>query len=351
MVELLADYQFYTVPPTSSARRPQRRHRRQRDGVPDHTASDRLRFGASFLRLLQFDVDRGEMIVDTYSPFLDNFGATEYDIRQDGSQTKPRYNGSEDNLTLPVDLTSRKTSFATESLAAYVPGGVIGADEVTADGTATVTWSGLAPASSYAWIVSARSRDGGVAVAQPAVFRTAKAQPTVTATAAAVDWGTAATVTVRVAAGAWPATGTVQLKEGDTVRGSTTLVDGSASFTLPKGLAVGSHPLTVSYPGQRRVRGGAGQRHRHRQRATAVERVEGLQRQGHRQLPGQGLPGVLVHPEPEAGRPHRSLAGAGDERGGCHRLDAVANLHGRRCRGPSGQGLQSPVVHPQSGTG
>ncbi len=252
VVELLADYQFYTVP--ASELWPDKVDANgdidvNGDGVVDHKATDRLQFGASFLRLLQFNVAKAQMHIDTYSPLLNNFGATEYDIRQDGSQTKPRYNGSEDNLTLPVDLTSRKTSFATESLAAYVPGGVIGADEVTADGTATVTWSGLAPASSYAWIVSARSRDGGVAVAQPAVFRTAKAQPTVTATAAAVDWGTAATVTVRVAAGAWPATGTVQLKEGDTVRGSTTLVDGSASFTLPKGLAVGSHPLTVSYPG------------------------------------------------------------------------------------------------------
>ncbi|MFD6680520.1 hypothetical protein [Micromonospora parva] len=101
--------------------------------------------------------------IDTYSPFLKNFGATEYDIRQDGSQPKPRYNGSEDNLTLPVDLTTRKTSFSTDSLAAYVPSGTIGTDEVTSNGVATTTWDKLLPGTSYGWIVSARSADGGEA--------------------------------------------------------------------------------------------------------------------------------------------------------------------------------------------
>ncbi|MEK8108454.1 carbohydrate-binding protein [Micromonospora sp. M12] len=113
------------------------------------------------------------MHIDTYSPFLKNFGATEYDIRQDGSQPKPRYNGSEDNLTLPVDLTTRKTSFSTDSLAAYVPSGTIGTDEVTSNGVATTTWDKLLPGTSYGWIVSAKSADGGEAVAQPAVFGTA----------------------------------------------------------------------------------------------------------------------------------------------------------------------------------
>ncbi|MFK3979536.1 carbohydrate-binding protein [Micromonospora sp. NPDC050397] len=252
VVELLADYQFYTVP--AGELWPELVDSVGNidingDGTPDHKATDRLQLGASFLRLLQFDVDRAEMHIDTYSPFLDNFGATEYDIRQDGSQTKPRYNGSEDNLTLPVDLSTRKTSFTTDSLAVYVPSGVIGSDEVAANGTATVTWSGLLPGSSYAWIVSARSADGGSAVAQPAVFRTVKGAPTVTATSAATDWGTAAKVTVKVTAGSTPVAGTVELREGNTVRGSATLSGGSATFTLPVGLAGGDHRLTASYAG------------------------------------------------------------------------------------------------------
>ena len=165
------------------------------------------------------------------------------------SQTRPRYNGAEDNLTLPVDLSTRKTSFATDSLAAYVPAGVIGTDEITANGTASVTWTGLQPATSYAWVVEARTADGGVAVAQPAVFRTAKGIPTVTATSTPVAWGTAAKVTVTVDAAPAPVTGTVTLREGDTVRGSAALAGGTATFTLPVGLAGGTHALTASYSG------------------------------------------------------------------------------------------------------
>src|SRR3546814_3043402 len=84
------------------------------DGVTDHKTTDLLQFGASFLRLLQFDVDRSEMIIDTYSPMFDNFGATEYDDRH-------RYNGAEDNLTLPVDLTTRTTTFETDGLTVVTP--------------------------------------------------------------------------------------------------------------------------------------------------------------------------------------------------------------------------------------
>ncbi|SNT63910.1 Calcineurin-like phosphoesterase [Asanoa hainanensis] len=252
VVELLADYQFYTV--SAGELWPGRADAAGNidlngDGTVDHKATDRLQFGASFLRLLQFDVDRSEMHIDTYSPLLDNFGATEYDIRADGSQPKPRYNGAEDNLTLPVDLTTRKTSFSTDSIAAYVPSGVIGTDSVTANATASVSWTGLKPATSYAWIVSAKTADGGEAVAQPAVFRTGKGVPTVTLTSTPVAWGTAAKVSVKVSADPAAVTGTVTLREGDKVRGSAPLVAGAATFTLPVGLAGGNHALTASYSG------------------------------------------------------------------------------------------------------
>ncbi|MBB5977807.1 Ig-like domain repeat protein [Kribbella solani] len=252
VVELLADYQFYTVPAgelwpalVDAAGNIDVNG----DGTPDHKATDRLQFGASFLRLLQFDVKRAELHIDTYSPFLNNFGATEYDLRQDGSQTKPRYNGAEDNLTLPVDLTTRKTSFSTDSLAAYVPNGVIGTDNVVANGTAGATWTGLTPATSYGWIVTAKSADDGVAVARPAVFRSRKGQPALTAAAVSVPWGTAAKVTVNVAAGNTPVTGTIELREGDKVRGTAPISNGKATFTLPIGLAAGAHTLTASYAG------------------------------------------------------------------------------------------------------
>ncbi|OLT54319.1 hypothetical protein [Cellulosimicrobium sp. CUA-896] len=48
------------------------------------------------------------MIVDTYSPWLENFGATEYD-------DEGRYDGREDDFTVPVDLTSRTTTLSTDA--------------------------------------------------------------------------------------------------------------------------------------------------------------------------------------------------------------------------------------------
>ncbi|MET7401059.1 nuclear transport factor 2 family protein [Dactylosporangium sp. NPDC005572] len=73
----------------------------------------------------------------------------------------------------------------------------------------------------------------------------------VTATAAPTAWGTAATVTVGVAAGPGEAVnGTVVLREGGTVRGSATLSGtGSVTFTLPVGLSGGTHTMTASFLG------------------------------------------------------------------------------------------------------
>lgn len=97
VVELLADYQFYEVPAGEV-------------GLGrTYTPSTRLRMGSSFFRVLQIDVDRSEVSVDTYSPFLDDFGATEYDGRH-------RYDGTEDDFRLPIQLQHRSTSFVTDSL-------------------------------------------------------------------------------------------------------------------------------------------------------------------------------------------------------------------------------------------
>ncbi|MFF3872855.1 metallophosphoesterase [Streptomyces sp. NPDC001978] len=155
VVELLADYQFYTV----SA------DRLGLTEIGGYRPDDQLQFGASFFRMLQFDVKRSELTVDTYSPLLDEFGATEYD-------TNHRYNGAEDNMVLPVDLSSRSTTFKTDSLALYNPVSVIGRAEVGSGEVASVTWRDLAPGTTHAWFVTARSTGGGVTAAEPSVFVT-----------------------------------------------------------------------------------------------------------------------------------------------------------------------------------
>jgi hypothetical protein len=233
VVELLADYQAYTVTADELGL----------TEIGGYAPTDRLRFGASFLRLLQFDVDRGEMTVDTYSPFLDDFGATEYD-------PDTRYDEGADNMVLPVDLTSRVTSFTTSSIAAFAPRSVIGTDEVSSGGTATATWDGLSPRTTYGWIATATSPGGGRTTAEPGVFRTRAAKPTTVTVAdqtAAHGADVLVPVTVAPADGGDRPTGPVEVREGETVLGSADVVDGVARVTVPGGLAPGRHTLTASY--------------------------------------------------------------------------------------------------------
>ncbi len=158
VVELLADYQFYEVTAEEAGL----------TEIGGYAPDQGLRLGASYLRLLQFDVDRSEMIVDTYSPWLENFGATEYDDRQ-------RYNGLEDDFTVPVDLTTRTTSLATDAVALYAPAEEIGSVTVASGELATVTWGDLEPGTTHAWAVTAASASGGVAVSPVSTFTTAPA--------------------------------------------------------------------------------------------------------------------------------------------------------------------------------
>jgi hypothetical protein len=155
VIELLADYQFYTAGAGELGL----------TGPGGYDPADQLRFGASFLRLLQFDVDRSEMIVDTYSPYLDEHGATARDDRQ-------RYDGTEDDMVLPVDLSSRSTSFTTEAVSLLVPVEEVGTDTVASGEVASVSVKGLGNGSLYGWIVSAESAAGGRVVTEPAIFRT-----------------------------------------------------------------------------------------------------------------------------------------------------------------------------------
>ncbi|MGO1183464.1 MAG: LamG-like jellyroll fold domain-containing protein [Micrococcaceae bacterium] len=170
IVELLADYQFYTVSAEELGL----------TGVDGRSEEEMLQFGSSFFRLLQFDVDRGEMAVDTYSPLLENFGATEYDDRE-------RYNGTEDDTRLPVQLETRKTSFTTEEVMVTTPTDeVIGEDTAESGWPASVEWSGLTEGETYAWYAESRDAETGEnltpgSITQMSVFTATAAGTDVTA--------------------------------------------------------------------------------------------------------------------------------------------------------------------------
>lgn len=135
VAELLADYQFYVVGSDELGL----------TEIGDYDGDTPLRFGASFFRLLQFDLDNSEVSVDTYSPLLDNFGATEYDDRE-------RYDGTEDDFRLPIQLETRTTSFATDGLVLLAPTDEVIGEAVARSGRpASVRWTGLAGGQVYGW--------------------------------------------------------------------------------------------------------------------------------------------------------------------------------------------------------
>jgi hypothetical protein len=140
VTEMLADYQFYEVGSDELGLT-------EEGGYGKDTG---LRFGASFFRLLQFDLDRSEVSVDTYSPHLDDFGAHEYD-------TEGRYDGREDDFRVPVQFDGRTTAFTTDAMLGLTPTKtVIG--EVTHESgeDAKATWKGLKDGRAYGWFAVTR---------------------------------------------------------------------------------------------------------------------------------------------------------------------------------------------------
>ena len=150
------------------------------DGAWEHLATDKLALGASFLRMLQFNTKDATMSVDTYSPFLDDFGASPYDHGAYPKTTPDpinRYNGAEDNFTVPVNLSTRMTSFSTDGLVVASPTPeIIGIKTVPSGADATVRWNGLKKGKVYAWFASSTiaPADGGVLTQFGGIFKTAE---------------------------------------------------------------------------------------------------------------------------------------------------------------------------------
>lgn len=141
VVEMLANYQFYEL---GGQRR------------------------TGHLRLLQFDLDRSELSVNTYSPTLDDHNAEEFDTNLDRD-----YTAAADEFTVPIDLTTRTTRFGTDAVyLAARGGGAIGTADVGDDGTATTTWGGLEPGTRYGWYAVVDDGRGGVTESAVATFTT-----------------------------------------------------------------------------------------------------------------------------------------------------------------------------------
>ena len=140
VVELTHDYQGYRIGTD---------HLGLTD-IGNYDGDTPVTFGATFFRLLQFDLDRGELSVDTYSAYLDEFGATDYD-------TDGRYNGEEDDFRVPIQTQGRTTAFSTDTLLGLTPTAeIIGAVTHGSGEDATVTWEDLEDGTPYGWFAVTR---------------------------------------------------------------------------------------------------------------------------------------------------------------------------------------------------
>ncbi|HWU45429.1 MAG TPA: Ig-like domain-containing protein [Humibacter sp.] len=95
----------------------------------------------------------------------------------------------------------------------------------------------------------AGSADYNAAIPVARTFTVARGSAVVSAPAVTTAWGTPATVLVGVTSSAASVSGQVRLDEGATDRGTATLSNGQATFTLPIGLAAGIHTITATYLG------------------------------------------------------------------------------------------------------
>lgn len=140
VVELTHDYQGYRIGTD---------HLGLTD-IGNYDGDTPVTFGATFFRLLQFDLDRGELSVDTYSAYLDEFGATDYD-------PKERYNGAEDDFRVPIQTQGRTTALTTDALLSLTPTEeVIGQATHDSGEDATATWENLEDGVPYGWFAVTR---------------------------------------------------------------------------------------------------------------------------------------------------------------------------------------------------
>jgi hypothetical protein len=118
----------------------------------------------AYLRLLQVNLAKGQIAVDTYDPSRNNFNSVEFDI-----QPGRRYLESADDFVVPVDLPTRLTTLRTDAIGLALRGTtVIGSADVASGTQASTTWRGLAPGTRYSWY--ARVTDPTGARSESSVF-------------------------------------------------------------------------------------------------------------------------------------------------------------------------------------
>jgi hypothetical protein len=115
--------------------------------------------GQGFMRFLQFDLTHNQLLVNTFSPYLNKW-----------NYFKPE----EDDFVLPLELKPIDKQVATDYIGIYArTNELIGqAENVPSGGTATVPYSGLQPGQSFDWYAVSRDEFGGQSKSEVWSFQT-----------------------------------------------------------------------------------------------------------------------------------------------------------------------------------
>lgn len=147
------------------------------DGTPDRTVYQMLadyqagpEGGQGYMRLLHFDQDNNRVIVNTYSPYLDDYNFYDTDA-----------NPGKDEFVINLDLSAAEKVVATDYFTVNVYTDTeIGQDEnVESGGIAETTWSGLTEGNAYSWYAIAEDGHTGRTVSDIWTFvKGANEEPT-----------------------------------------------------------------------------------------------------------------------------------------------------------------------------
>ncbi|MGD7024358.1 lamin tail domain-containing protein [Rossellomorea vietnamensis] len=110
--------------------------------------------GQGYLKLMHFDQDNNKVMINTYSPYLDDYNFYE-----------PSEFPGKDEVIMPMDLSLQEKRVATDYFSVNVyTDTVIGEQEaVESGGNAETVWEGLSENAAYSWYVTAQDQfTGGV---------------------------------------------------------------------------------------------------------------------------------------------------------------------------------------------
>ncbi len=138
------------------------------DGEPDRTVTQMLadyqagpEGGQGYMRLLQFDQKNNRILVNTYSPYLDDYNYYDQD----------EYPGK-DEFVIDMDLAPMTKRIATDYFTVNVyTDHVIGKDKAKSGKTAEVMWTGLERNRTYFWYAVVEDRYTGRAISNIWSFR------------------------------------------------------------------------------------------------------------------------------------------------------------------------------------